>query len=310
MSIVLIAAELADLLPRNPLPGYTVNWLPSDTATPTGSHVAIVPLLSRRIGAAELDGLPDLRIVANCAVGYDNIDLDAAATHGVVVTNTPDVLTDATADLTWALLLAVARRLKEGQALVGEGRWEGWHPTQLLGLELRGAVLGVVGAGRIGEAVALRARGFGMQVLYADPSPRPELEQRTGAERVELPELLERADIVSLHVPSSPETRGMIGRDAFAQMRAGTLLVNTSRGDVVDEAALIEALERGQLGGAGLDVFAQEPRVPEALVAHPRVVALPHIGSATTHTRRAMAELAVRNVAAVLAGEPPLTPVG
>jgi glyoxylate reductase len=309
MSIVLIAAELVDLLPRNPVPGYTVNWLPSATATPAGSHVAIIPLLSRRIGEAELKALPDLRIVANCAVGYDNIDLEAAAQHGVVVTNTPDVLTEATADLAWTLILAVARRLKEGQDLLAEGRWEGWHPTQLLGLELSGAVLGVVGAGRIGQAVARRAVGFGMRIIYADPAPRPELEQETGAEQVALAELLDRSDVVSLHVPSSSQTRRMFGRKEFSRMRAGALFINTARGELVDEEALLDALERGHLGGAGLDVFAQEPRVPDGLVAHPRVVALPHLGSATTRTRQAMAELAVRNVRAVLEGEPPITPV-
>jgi len=309
MTAVLIASELRQLLPADPVPGHAVEWLAADEPTPSGSYAAILPLLSRRIGPAELDALPDLRIVANCAVGHDNIDLEAAAERGVAVTNTPDVLTDATADLTWALILATARRLKEGQALLAENRWEGWHPQQLLGLELRDSTLGVVGAGRIGQAVARRAGGFGMRVLYADAAPRPEFEYATGAERAELSDLLAQSDVVSVHVPSSPETRGMFGQDEFARMRPGALFVNTARGDLVDETALLDALDSGHLGGAGLDVFSAEPSVPERLVRHPRVMALPHVGSATTRTREAMAGLAARNVQAVLAGLAPLTPV-
>ena len=306
---VLIASELEGLLPADPVPGHAVEWLGTDEPTPGGSYAAILPLLSRSIGAAELDGLPDLRIVANCAVGYDNIDLEAAAERGVVVTNTPDVLTDATADLTWALILAVARRLKEGGALLTENRWVGWHPQQLLGLELRDSTLGVVGAGRIGQAVARRAVGFGMRLLYADAAARPEVEYATGAERAKLADLLAQSDVVSVHVPSSPETRGMFGQAEFARMRRGALFVNTARGDLVDETALLDALDSGHLGGAGLDVFSAEPNVPERLARHPRVMALPHVGSATTHTREAMAGLAARNVQAVLGGLAPLTPV-
>ena len=306
---VLIASELEGLLPADPVPGHAVEWLGADEPTPGGSYAAILPLLSRSIGAAEPDGLPDLRIVANCAVGYDNIDLEAAAERGVVVTNTPDVLTDATADLTWALILAVARRLKEGGALLTENRWVGWHPQQLLGLELRDSTLGVVGAGRIGQAVARRAVGFGMWLLYADAAARHEVEYATGAERAKLADLLAQSDVVSVHVPSSPETRGMFGQAEFARMRRGALFVNTARGDLVDETALLDALDSGHLGGAGLDVFSAEPNVPERLARHPRVMALPHVGSATTHTREAMAGLAARNVQAVLGGLAPLTPV-
>jgi len=306
---VLIASELEGLLPADPVPGHAVEWLGADEPTPSGSYAAILPLLSRSIGPAELDGLPDLQIVANCAVGYDNIDLEAAAERGVVVTNTPDVLTDATADLTWALILAVARRLKEGGALLAENRWVGWHPQQLLGLELRDSTLGVVGAGRIGQAVARRAVGFGMRLLYADAAARPEVEYATGAERAKLADLLAQSDVVSVHVPSSPETRGMFGQAEFARMRPGALFVNTARGDLVDETALLDALDSGHLGGAGLDVFSAEPNVPEELARHPRVMALPHVGSATTHTREAMAGLAARNVQAVLGGLAPLTPV-
>lgn len=308
MADILIAAELRELLPDEPASGHAVEWLSGDTPTPSGLYEAIVPLLSRRIGETELDALPRLRIVANCAVGYDNIDLPAAERHGVLVTNTPDVLTEATADLTWALILAVARRLKEGEAMIAESGWPGWHPTQLLGLELHGSTLGIVGAGRIGQAVGRRAVGFGMRILYSDRERRGEFERATAAEHVDLPQLLAESDVVTVHVPSARETRGMFDRQAFAAMRRGALFVNSARGDLVDEDALIESLA-GHLGGAGLDVFACEPHVPSALAGHPRVVTLPHLGSATTETRRAMAGLAVDNVRAVLGGKPPLTPV-
>ncbi len=306
---VVIAAELRELIPEHALRHLSVRWLPADSEIPSGDFVALIPLLSRRIGPGELDGLPRLKIIANCAVGVDNIDLPAAARHGVIVTNTPDVLTEATADLTWALILAVARRLKEGQALLAGGKWTGWHPTQLLGLELGGCTLGIVGAGRIGQAVARRAVGFDMSILYTARSTKKELERATGAARADLRLVLEQSDIITLHLPSTPQTRGILGREQLAQLKEGALLINTARGDLVHESALVEALESGRLGGAGLDVFPEEPSVPAALVNHPRVVAVPHIGSATTATRRAMAELAVRNVQAVLDGEAPLTAV-
>ncbi|MDH3457156.1 MAG: D-glycerate dehydrogenase [Gemmatimonadota bacterium] len=306
---VLIAAELKELLEQPPLPGFEIEWIPNTAPTPRGPYVGAVPLLSRPFGERELEGLPKLRVIANCAVGFDNIDLAAAARHQVVVTNTPDVLTESTADLTWALLLAVARRLKEGSALVAEGRWSGWHPQQLLGLELEGATLGIVGAGRIGQAVGLRAVGFGMRVLYTDSRRRDAFELETGAIRESLETLLAESDVVTVHLPSNAQTRGMVNGSWFAMMRPGALLVNTARGDLIDEPALLEALTAGRLGGAGLDVFPREPIVHEALIAHPRVVTLPHIGSATTVTRRAMAELAVQNVLEVLRGREPLTPV-
>jgi len=309
MPNVLIAAELQELLPSDPVPGQVVQWIASTEPTPAGDYLGIVPLLSRKFGDAEFVSLPTLKVLANCAVGFDNIDLAAASRHGVIVTNTPDVLTESTADLTWTLILAAARRLKEAQALVVDGQWTGWDPRQLLGLELHGATLGLIGAGRIGQAVAQRAVGFGMSILYTDPQPRSALEQRVGARRVGVEELLAASDVVSLHVPSSPETRGMVNADWLARMRPGAILVNTARGDLVDETALVAALERGHLWAAGLDVYANEPRVPAALAGHPRVVTLPHIGSATTVTRRAMAALAVRNVQEVLAGRAPVTAV-
>jgi len=306
---VLIAAELRALLPANPLPAATITWIAADEPTPAGAYEAIVPLLSRRIGPAELERLPQLRLVANCAVGVDNVDLAACAARHVAVTNTPDVLTDATADLTLALVLAVTRRFKEGEALLREGRWTGWDPRQLLGVGLGGRTLGIVGAGRIGQAVGRRARAFGMMLCYTAREARPAFETETGAVRRPLRDLLAASDVVSLHVPSSVETRGMIGSAELARMKPGAFLINTARGDVVDEAAVIAALESGHLGGVGLDVFRREPHVPPELVHHPRAVVLPHLGSATVETRRAMAGLAVNNVKALLAGDGLLTRV-
>ena len=309
MSDVLIAAELRELVGDDPLPDHTVRWLAATEPTPKGPFAAIVPLLSRWIGGTEFKNMPGLKIVANCATGVDNIDLVAAEMRGVTVTNTPDVLTESTADLTWALILAVSRRLKEGMQLVTSGQWAGWHPTLLLGEELSGRTIGIVGAGRIGQAVGRRARAFGMRIVYNARSRKDDFERETGAARADLGALLASSDIVSIHVAATPDTRGLFSRERFQQMKSRAILVNTARGEVVREPALLEALEQGRLAGAGLDVFPEEPRVHEALVTHPRVVTLPHLGSATWETRRAMAGLAVRNVAAVLKGEAPVTPV-
>ena len=306
---VLVASELRPLLPPDPLPGFEVVWISTEDPTPKGDYAAIIPILSRSIGEEELTGLPNLTVLAQCAVGYDNIDLQAAAKRGIPVTNTPDVLTESTADLTWALILAVARRMKEGQEMLAQDAWTGWSPTQLLGLELNGRALGIVGAGRIGQAVGRRAVGFGMDVLYVDAHPRHEFEEAVGARRSDLSELLSESDVVTLHVPSTPETRGLFDARRFSLMKTGSLFINTARGDLVDEGALLDALTSGRLGGAGLDVFSREPQVPRELVEHPKVVALPHIGSATTQTRRAMAALAVKNAIEVLEGREPLTPV-
>jgi len=306
---VLIAAELQTLLPDDPLPGYEVRWLEAREPTPRGDYVAMISLLRRRIGDEELAGLPGLRVLAQCAVGYDNIDLEAAARRGVPVTHTPGVLTESTADLTWALILGAARRVKEGHEMIVRDRWKGWGPTQLLGLELNGATLAIVGAGSIGQAVARRAVGFGMRLLYTDRERRPGLEEDTGATFATLPDLLGASDVITVHVPSTPETRGIFDETAFGLMKPGALFVITARGDLVDEAALLAALDQGRLAGAGLDVFSKEPEVPPELARHPRILALPHIGSATTHTRRAMAELALTNARAVLRGEAPVTPV-
>jgi glyoxylate reductase len=306
---VLIAAELRNLLDAPQLEGLDVTWIAADAVTPRGDWIGLVPLLSRWVGGTELKNLPQLKIVANVAVGYNNIDLVAAELRRVMVTNTPDVLTDATADLTWALILACARRLLAGVELVRSGHWTGWHPEQLLGLELKGRILGLLGAGRIGQAVGRRALGFGMKLRYATRTPKPEFEVETGALRVELGGLFREADVLSLHVPAVPELRGVVNAENLGRMKPGAILVNTSRGDLVREDALAAALESGQLGAAGLDVYADEPSILPRLLAAPRTVLVPHIGSATRDTRRAMAGLALANVQAVLAGKAPLTPV-
>ena len=306
---VLIADELRELLDPAALEGLDVTWIRADEPTPKGDWVAAVPLLSRWMGGTEFKGLPRLGIVANCAVGYNNVDLVAAEMRRIVVTNTPDVLTAATADLTWALILACARRLLAGVELVKSGSWVGWHPQLLLGMELEGATIGIVGAGRIGQAVGRRAGGFGMRIRYADRRPVPDFERATGATRLELKPLLRDSDVVTLHVPSTPETKGMIGPETLALMKPGAILINTARGDLVREEAVAIALEEGKLGAAGLDVFTEEPAVHPRLLAAPRTVLLPHLGSATLPTRRRMAETALANVRAVLAGRPPLTPV-
>jgi glyoxylate reductase len=254
----------------------------------------LLSLLTDRIDAELLDACPRLKVVANMAVGTDNVDLEAAAARGVVVGNTPGVLTEATAELAFALLLAAARRLHEGEAAVRNGEWPPWQPAWLLGTEVSGSTLGIVGRGRIGESVARRAEAFGMQVLHSSRSSGLPLE-----------ELLERSDFVSLHCPLTPETRHLIDARALAHMRPTAILVNTSRGPVVDQAALREALLAGTIAGAALDVTDPEPLPPEdPLLDAPNLLVVPHVGSATTRTRSRMAGLAVDNLLAALAGQP------
>ncbi|MFC2083399.1 2-hydroxyacid dehydrogenase [Candidatus Bipolaricaulota bacterium] len=273
---------------------------------------ALICQLTNPVGSELLDIAPHMRIVANVAVGYENIDVAAAETRGVVVTNTPDVLTESTADHTFALLLAVARRITEADVSVRQGEFPSWGLHQpLTGIDVHGKTLGIVGMGRIGAAVARRGHcGFSMPVLYHSRTPKPELERELSAVRVPFGDLLERSDFVSIHVPLSPETRHMFGADSFEQMKPTAVLVNVARGAVVDETALVAALKKGAIAGAGLDVFEQEPAVhPELLKLHRHVVLAPHLGSATEETRKAMADIAVDNVLAVLAGQAPITPV-
>lgn len=262
----------------------------------------LLPLLIHRVGERVFRAAPDLDVVANMAVGVDNVDLAAARRHGVTVTNTPGVLTDDTADLALALLLAVARRIVEADRYVRAGRWTGWRPDLMVGRSLTGRSLGVVGAGRIGRAVLARAAAFRMRLLYASRTPLPpEVEAELGAERRDLPDLLAESDFVSLHVPLDDATRHLLDADALARLKPGAILVNTARGPVVDEAALVAALDSGHLGGAGLDVFEEEPRVHPGLLDRPDVVLVPHVGSATAATRFRMLELAVEGLLAILA---------
>jgi len=260
-----------------------------------------ITLVSDSITRAVLDSNPHLRVVANYAVGYNNIDLVAAKELGIVVTNTPDVLTSATADLTMALILASTRRLIAGDRMVRQGEFAGWHPLMLLGMSLEGKTLGIVGMGRIGFAVAKRALAFGMKVVYAGRSVHPQAAAHD-IERVELDHLVESADVISLHAPLTSDTRHLFDESRLRRMKRGSFLVNTARGPLVDEKALALLLESGHLRGAGLDVYEREPEVESRLLALESVVLLPHIGSATDEARNAMARLAASDVLAVLRG--------
>ena len=251
---------------------------------------------------------PTCKVVASYGVGTDNIDLAAARRLGIQVTNTPDVLTSATADLAFTLLLGVSRRVTEAARFARSGRWPGIEPLQIFGNDVSGKVLGVVGAGRIGSAVARRAAGFDMELLYTDRQANAELDAGGGA-RLPLGELLARADFVSLHVPLTEETHHLISRAELQTMKPEACLINTSRGAVVDERALLDALRNGDIGGAGLDVYENEPHIPTNLLEMPNTLCLPHIGSATVETREKMALVAARNVIACLEGRRPPNPV-
>jgi glyoxylate reductase len=267
---------------------------------------AVVSMLTDRIDRTVLDAADRLKVAANVAVGYNNIDVGYAKAKGVIVTNTPDVLTQSVADFTWALILAVTRRLSEGERLLRRGGWKGWAFDFMLGTELRGKQLGIVGFGRIGRAVAARASAFGMRVAYTARQDAG----LAGAEFMSLDRLLNSSDVVSLHVPLASDTRHLIDKRAIARMKRSAYLVNTSRGPVIDEEALAWALQHHLLAGAALDVYENEPTVHPDLLKLENVLLVPHLGSGTTETRLAMASLAVDNVVAVLSGRPPLTPVG
>jgi glyoxylate reductase len=262
------------------------------------------------VDAALLDAAgPQLKVVANFAVGYDNIDIEACRRRGVTVTNTPDVLTNATAELTVALMLAAARRLGEGERLLRRGEWTGWQPEQLLGRELAGSTIGIIGLGRIGARVAELLRGFGVQLFHASRSAKPELESRLAVERRGLGQLIQESDIVTLHLPLTTETRRMVDARMLDRFKPGSIFVNTARGGLVDTAALTHALESGRLAAAALDVYEAEPDIPAELRELENVVLAPHIGSATTRARDAMARLVAENVIAVLDGREPPTAV-
>ena len=276
----------------------------------SGADIAVT-LLHDRVDDAFLDAAGDqLRAVCNVAVGFDNIDVPAATRRGVLITNTPGVLTEATADLAMTLILAVTRRIGEGERLIRNREKWSWHMFMLLGMGLQDKTLGVVGMGAIGQSLARRAKAFGMEIVYSDARPASEeVERELGARRVELDELLERADVVSIHAPLMDSTRHLIDADALARMKDTAYLVNSARGPIVDEAALVEALRSGQIAGAGLDVYENEPEVHPGLLDLDNVVLLPHLGSATIETRTAMGVLAAKNALAVLSGDRPPTPV-
>ncbi|MEM2341241.1 MAG: glyoxylate reductase [Candidatus Bathyarchaeia archaeon] len=268
---------------------------------------ALVTLLSDKIDSEVFDAAPKLKIIAQMAVGYDNIDIEEATRRGVYVTNTPGVLTETTADFTWALLMAIARRVVEADKYVREGKWKvGWHPKMLLGKDIYGATLGIIGAGRIGSAVARRAKCFNMKILYYDIAPNPQMEKETGAKFVDLDTLLRESDFISIHVPLTKETYHLIDAEKLKLIKKTAYLINTARGAIIDEKALYEALKEGRLAGAALDVFDKEPiSVDNPLLTLDNVILTPHIASASYETRSKMAEVVAENLIAFFEGKIP-----
>ena len=299
MTRVLIAESLREFAQQVP---HDVDIEFFSSQPPAGDFTVLAPTVTNRVGQAEIDALPQLRLIANYGVGFDNIDVSYARERGIAVTNTPGVLTGATAELAWALILAVARRVGEGERLVRAGRWAGWAPTQLRGMSLEGKTLGIVGAGRIGHEVGRRAPAFGMETIYWGRT------HHSGLRFVELDVLMRSADIVSIHLSRSRETEALIDKDKLKLMKHGAVLINTARGSIVEEKALVAELVSGRIS-AGLDVYAHEPAVPTALLGLENVVLLPHLGSATHEARQAMWEVMWANVVAMLRGEPLVTPV-
>ncbi|HEX2868907.1 MAG TPA: D-glycerate dehydrogenase [Ignavibacteriales bacterium] len=269
----------------------------------------IISLLSDRIDSEVISKLECCRVIANYAVGYNNIDIIAAKEKNITVTNTPELLTDATAEVAIALMLACSRHITEGDRLVREGRFTGWGPELLLGIELRGKTFGLVGAGRIGTAAALRAKAFGMKIIYFNRSKNKSLEELTGAKKVSLEKLMKTSDVISLHIPLTDKTRNLVDRDHLNLMKETAILVNTARGEILDEGELIKMLKRKRIFAAGFDVYENEPLLNKELLKLKNVVLLPHIGSATFEAREKMADLCTKNVISVLKGKKPLTPV-
>jgi len=261
-------------------------------------------LLTEEVDDEALDAAPDLKGVAIYAVGYNNIDVDACTRRGIPVSNTPDVLTDTTADVAWALIFATARRIVEGDRMVREGRFVGWGPLLMLGADVTGKTLGILGGGRIGTATAARAGGFSMEIIYSSRRRYEAIEQ-LGARYCALDDLLRQSDFLSIHVPLTPDTRHLIGATELAMMKNTAILINTSRGPVVDEKDLVHALQNNQIGGAGLDVFEREPELDPGLVDLENVVLLPHVGSGTVATRIKMGNMAATNLIAMVHGEDP-----
>ncbi len=269
----------------------------------------IISLLTDRFDKAVLSALNRCRVIANYAVGFNNIDIHYAKEKGIVVTNTPDILTDATADLAFTLLMTCARRALEGDRMVREGKFTGWEPELLLGMELRGKTIGIVGAGRIGQATAERAKAFGMDILYYSKSKKEDFEQRLGAEKSTLENLLKKSDVVSLHLPLNEMTNKLLSSDKLELMKRDSILINTARGEIIDEDYLIEMLKTNRIASAGLDVYENEPNVKEGFLSLKNVVLFPHLGSATVEARDEMATLSAKNVINVLKGKKAITPV-
>jgi glyoxylate reductase len=270
----------------------------------------LLSMLTDAVDGDLLNAAPKLRVVSNMAVGYDNIDVEACTRRGILVCNTPGVLTETTADLAWALLLAAARRLPEAERAVRDGRWRTWHPSFLLGRDVHGATLGIVGLGKIGSAVARRARGFDMRVLYYNRTPRPDAEAELGVTYADFDTLLAESDFVSVHLPLTSDTRHLFSDDAFAKMKPTAVFVNTARGAIVEERALNRALETKRIAAAAIDVTEEEPLPKhDMLLRQPNLLVTPHIGSASVQTRTRMADLAVENLIAALSGRRPPHPV-
>ncbi|HHW57219.1 MAG TPA: D-glycerate dehydrogenase [Clostridia bacterium] len=268
---------------------------------------AVITQLTDKVDKEFFEAAKDVKIVANYAVGFDNIDLEEATIRGVYITNTPDVLTNATAELAWALLFATARRVVESDKFMRSGKFQGWAPMLFLGKGVTGKTLGIIGAGRIGQAFAKMAKGFDMKILYTARSPKKEFEEETGAQYVDLDTLLKESDFVSIHVPLTPETRHLIGEKELKLMKKSAILINTGRGPVVDEKALVKALKNKDIYAAGLDVYEREPMFEEELAQLDNVVMLPHIGSATEEARRDMSIVVAQNIIDVIEGRVPRT---
>jgi len=270
---------------------------------------AVITLLTDRIDRKVIDSFRKCKIIANCAVGYNNIDIEYARSKSIIVTNTPDILTDATADLTAALVLACARRLSEGEKMMRSNQFNGWKPDMLLGMELKGKIVGIVGAGRSGQAAAKRLKAFGTNIIYYDRNKRSEFEKNQNAKKVSLNYLMKNSDIISIHLPLSSDTFHFLNETNLKKMKPSAIIVNTSRGEIIDEEYLIELLKKKKIFSAGFDVYEGEPNINPELLKLENVFLLPHIGSATIETRSAMALLCAKNVINVLKGKAPLTPV-
>lgn len=270
---------------------------------------ALISLLTEKIDIEVIDAMPECKIIANYAVGYNNIDINYAKKREIIVTNTPDVLTESTGDLTMALVLACARRLSEGEKLIRASKFKGWKPKLLLGMELKEKTFGILGAGRIGSAVAKRARSFGTNIIYSDNKRNQKLEIETEAKKVSLNYLLKNSDILSLHLPLNEKTFHYLDENKLNQLKKNSILINTTRGEIIEEIALIKLLKKKRLMAVGLDVFENEPKINPELLKFPNVLVIPHLGSATIEARNGMAELAAKNVINVLKGKPALTPV-